>query len=95
VGQAGRCAAGEEAARDSSRGEAARRTGRRSPCTIAGVSVIIFIAGVAGLAVAAYGFGALAVDAWRRRQYVDIVVVALLTVGIVYLLINFGDRIVR
>jgi hypothetical protein len=57
--------------------------------------VIIFIAGIAGLAVAAYGFGTLAVDAWRRRQYVDILLGAAVVVVVVLLLINFGDRLVR
>jgi hypothetical protein len=59
------------------------------------VSVVIFIAGIAGLAVAAYGFGALTADAWRRREYPDIAVAAVVAVVLVYLLISFGDSLLR
>jgi hypothetical protein len=59
------------------------------------MSVVIFIAGVAGLAVAAFGFGSLTVDAWRRRQYGDIIAAALVAVVLVVLLINYGDSLVR
>ncbi len=59
------------------------------------MSLVIFISGIAGLAVAAYGFGALSVDAWRRHQYPDIVVAALVAVALVYLLINYGDHLLR
>ena len=56
---------------------------------------MILIAGVAGLAVAGYGFVTLALDAGRRREYLDIILSLALVVVVVYLLITFGDRLLR
>ena len=56
---------------------------------------MILIAGVAGLAVAGYGFVTLALDAGRRRQYLDIILAVALVVVVVYLLITFGDRLLH
>ena len=49
---------------------------RRRACTMGGVNLVIVIAGIVGLLVAGYGFVTLTVDAWRRRQYLDIVLAA-------------------
>jgi len=59
------------------------------------VDWVILIAGVAGLAVAGYGFVTLALDAGRRREYLDIILSLALVVVVVYLLITFGDRLLR
>lgn len=56
---------------------------------------MILIAGVVGLAVAGYGLVTLALDAGRRRQYLDIVLAVALVVVVVYVLITFGDRLLR
>ena len=56
---------------------------------------VILIAGVAGLAVAGYGFVTLALDAGRRRQYLDIILALALVVVVVFLLITFGDRLLH
>ena len=56
---------------------------------------VILIAGVVGLAVAGYGFVTLALDAGRRRQYLDIILALALVVVVVFLLITFGDRLLR
>jgi len=59
------------------------------------VDWVILIAGVVGLAVAGYGFVTLALDAGRRRQYLDIILALALVVVVVFLLITFGDRLLR
>lgn len=59
------------------------------------MNVVILIAGVLGLAVAAYGFVTLAVDAWRRRQYQDIALAVGVALVIVVLLLAHGDRLLR
>jgi hypothetical protein len=59
------------------------------------VDWVILIAGVVGLAVAGYGLVTLALDAGRRRQYLDIVRAVGLVVVVVYVLITFGDRLLR
>lgn len=59
------------------------------------VSVIILIAGVAGLAVAAWGFFTLTLDAVRTRHYLDVVVAAAVAVGAIAALVLWGDRFLR
>jgi uncharacterized membrane protein YidH (DUF202 family) len=59
------------------------------------VDLVILIAGFVGLAVAGYGLVTLVLDAGRRRQYVDIVLGVALVVVVVYVLIAFGDRLLR
>lgn len=56
---------------------------------------MILIAGVAGLAIAGYGLVTLVLDAGRRRQYLDIILALGFVVAVVYLLITFGDRLLR
>ena len=60
-----------------------------------GVSVVILIAGIAGLAVAGYGLVTLSVDAVRRRQYVDVAVALVVAVGVAAALVLWGDRFLR
>jgi len=60
-----------------------------------GVNLVILIAGIVGLVVAGYGFVTLAIDAWRRRQYLDIALAAGVAIAIVVLLIAYGDRLLR
>jgi hypothetical protein len=59
------------------------------------VNWVVLIAGVAGLAVAAYGLVAVVRDAVRTRRYADIALGAGVAAGVVVLLIVFGDRLIR
>jgi hypothetical protein len=59
------------------------------------VDWVILIAGVVGLAVAVYGFVTLTIDAVRRRQYLDVVLATVFAGAVVWLLIAFGDRLLR
>jgi len=59
------------------------------------VNFVILMAGIVGLAVAGYGFVTLARDAWRHRQYLDIVLAAAVAVAIVVVLIGYGDTLLR
>ena len=60
-----------------------------------GVNLVILIAGIVGLVVAGYGFVTLTIDAWRRRQYLDIALAGGVALTIVVLLILYGDRLLR
>ena len=60
-----------------------------------GVNLVILIAGIVGLGVAGYSFVTLTIDAWRRRQYLDIALAAGVAIAIVVLLIAYGDRLLR
>ena len=59
------------------------------------MNALILIAGIVGLAVAGYGLIALSTDAWRRRQYVDIALGVGVAVGVVVLLVLYGDSLLR
>ncbi len=59
------------------------------------VNLVILIAGVAGLAIAGFGFVALTRDAARRHQWLDIALAAILVVVVVWFLLSFGDRVLR
>jgi len=59
------------------------------------VNWVILIAGVVGLLVAGYGLVALVRHALRTRRYGDIAVAVVVTVGVVVLLVSFGDRLIR
>lgn len=59
------------------------------------VSVIILIAGVAGLVVAGYGLLTLVLDASRRHQYLDIVIAVAVTLAVVAALILYGDSLLQ
>ncbi|MCX6372761.1 MAG: hypothetical protein NTX16_06695 [Actinobacteria bacterium] len=60
-----------------------------------GVNLVITIAGIVGLVVAGYGFVTLSIDAWRSRQYLDIVLAACVALAMVVLLVAYGDRLLR
>jgi hypothetical protein len=59
------------------------------------VNALILIAGIVGLVVAGYGLIALTTDAWRRRQYLDIALGVGVAVGVVVLLVLYGDSLLR
>jgi len=59
------------------------------------MNALILIAGIAGLAIAGYGLYALSTDAWRRRQYLDIVLGVGVAVAVVVLLVLYGDSLLR
>jgi len=59
------------------------------------VNWVILIAGVAGLLVAGYGLVALVRHALRTRRYGDIAIALVVAVGVVLLLVSFGDRLIR
>jgi hypothetical protein len=59
------------------------------------VNWVILIAGVAGLAVAAYGLVTLVRGAVRTHRYWDIIIAAGVTLGVVVLLLAFGDLLLR
>jgi len=59
------------------------------------VNWVILIAGVAGLLVAGYGLVALVRHALRTRRYGDIAIALVVAVGVVVLLVSFGDRLIR
>ena len=59
------------------------------------VNWVILIAGVAGLLVAGYGLVALVRLALRTRRYGDIAIALVVAVGVVVLLVSFGDRLIR
>lgn len=59
------------------------------------VNWVILIAGVVGLAVAAYGLVTLVRNAVRTRRYWDVAVAVVVLVGVVVLLVAFGDRLIR
>ncbi len=59
------------------------------------MNAVILIAGVVGLAVAAYAGLTLCLDAWRRREYVDIALTGAGVAAVVFLLLAYGDHLVR
>jgi hypothetical protein len=62
---------------------------------MSGMNLVIVVAGIVGLLVAGYGLVTLTVDAWRPRQYLDIVLAVAVAVAVVVLLIAYGDRLLR
>jgi hypothetical protein len=59
------------------------------------VNWVIVIAGVVGLAVAAYGLFALVRNAVRTQRYWDIGIAVAVLACVVVLLVAFGDRLIR
>ncbi len=59
------------------------------------MNVIIIVVGIAGLCAAAYALFELVIDAVRRRQPVDIVIAIAVAVLAVWVLLTFGDRLLR
>lgn len=56
---------------------------------------LIIAAGAVGLLVAAYGFIALTIDAIRRREYLDIALASVVVLVVIWLLVAYGDRLLR
>ncbi len=59
------------------------------------MSVVIVLAGVVGLAVAAFFLVELVVDALRRRQFLDVGIAAGVVVLTVWLLFTYGDSLLQ
>ena len=59
------------------------------------MSLAIIVAGIVGLAVAAFFFVELLVDALRRRQFIDVGVAAGVVALTVWLLFTYGDSLLQ
>ena len=59
------------------------------------MSVVIVLAGVVGLAVAAFFLVELVVDALRRRQFLDVGIAAGVVALTVWLLFTYGDSLLQ
>jgi hypothetical protein len=59
------------------------------------MNLAILVAGIVGLAVAAFFFVELLVDALRRRQFIDIGIAAGVVVLTVWLLFTYGDGLLQ
>lgn len=59
------------------------------------MDVIIIVAGILGIGVAGYALLALAVDALRQRQTIDIALAVAVAVLTVWALLAFGDRLLK
>jgi len=59
------------------------------------VSLVIVIAGVAGLAVAAFFLVELVIDALRRRQFIDVGIALGVAAFTVWLLFTYGDALLQ
>lgn len=57
--------------------------------------VVIWVAGIAGAAACAVGLGSLVVGGIRRRRPLDVVLGIGLAVVTVWLLVAYGDRLLR
>ena len=59
------------------------------------LNLAIVVAGVIGLGVAAFFFVELLVDAWRRRQFIDVGIATGVMVLTVWLLFTYGDSLLQ
>jgi hypothetical protein len=59
------------------------------------MNLAILVAGIVGLAVAAFFFVELLVDAFRRRQFIDLGIAAGVVVLTVWLLFTYGDGLLQ
>jgi hypothetical protein len=59
------------------------------------MNLAILVAGIVGLAVAAFFFVELLVDALRRRQFIDVGIAAGVVVLTVWLLFTYGDSLLQ
>ena len=59
------------------------------------MDLVIAIAGVIGLGLAVYGFGSLVWASVERRRPLDAVLAVAVAVATVWLLVAFGDRLLR
>ena len=62
---------------------------------MSGTEVLIWVAGIAGVAACAFGLGSLVVGGIRRRRPLDIVLGVGAALLAVWLLIAYGDRFLR
>ncbi len=62
---------------------------------MSGTDVLIWVAGIAGVAACAFGLGSLVVGGIRRRRPVDIVLGVGVALVAVWLLVAYGDRLLR
>jgi len=62
---------------------------------VSGTDVLIWVAGIAGVAACAFGLGSLVVGGIRRRRPVDIVLGVGVALAAVWLLVAYGDRLLR
>lgn len=59
------------------------------------MNLAILVAGIVGLAVAAFFFAELLVDAIRRRQFIDVGIAAGVVALTVWLLFTYGDGLLQ
>ena len=59
------------------------------------MNLVIVVAGVAGLAVAAFFLVELIVDAVRRRQYLDVGLALAVAAFTIWLLFTYGDALLQ
>jgi hypothetical protein len=62
---------------------------------MSGTDVLIWVAGIAGVAAFAFGLGSLMVGGIRRRRPLDIVLGVGVALLAVWLLVAYGDRLLR
>lgn len=62
---------------------------------MSGTDLFIWIAGIAGMAACAFGLGSLVVDGVRRRRPLEIVLGVAVVLLAVWLLVAYGDRLLR
>jgi len=62
---------------------------------VSGTDLLIWVAGIAGVAACAFGLGSLVVGGIRRRRPVDIVLGVGVALVAVWLLVAYGDRLLR
>jgi hypothetical protein len=59
------------------------------------VDLVIAIAGVIGLGIAVYGLGSLLWSSFERRRPLEAALAVAVTVAVVWLLVAYGDRLLR
>jgi len=62
---------------------------------VSGTDLLIWVAGIAGVAACAFGLGSLVVGGIRRRRPFDIVLGVGVALVAVWLLVAYGDRLLR
>ncbi len=62
---------------------------------MSGVDLLIWVAGIAGLAVAGYGLVSLLIDAARRRRPLEALAALAVTALVVWFLLAHGDLLLR
>jgi ABC-type proline/glycine betaine transport system permease subunit len=62
---------------------------------VSGTDVLIWVAGIAGVAAFAFGLGSLVVGGIRRRRPLEIVLGVGVTLAAIWFLVAYGDRLLR